>query len=260
MPGGQRQAAIVVDRKPHRQALHHLHPVAGGIFRRQQREARAGARAGGKHRALESLAGIGVHREARLLAGPHMGEVGFLEIGFHPHIAVAHQREQGRGGIDVVAHLDLVHLGDDAVHRRMHHGVGQIPAARDRARPEPGAPGAGFRPWRWHRRPDRPARWRSAVRWRRAAAGRTGNCCLAWSSWAREEMPCACNSVWRSGFALLIGEGAFRRRFIGQPLAIDRLQRGHLQHGRGQLGAGIGTAILKRGVSRRNSTSPFLTC
>ena len=39
---------------------------------------------------------------------------------------VAHQREQRRGGIDMIAHLDLLDLGDDAVHRRMHDGVGQI--------------------------------------------------------------------------------------------------------------------------------------
>ncbi len=26
----------------------------------------------------------------------------------------------------MIAHLDLVDLGDDAVHRRMHHGVGEL--------------------------------------------------------------------------------------------------------------------------------------
>ena len=45
--GGQRQVGLArVDGEPHRQALHDLHPVARGVLRRQQREARAGAGAG----------------------------------------------------------------------------------------------------------------------------------------------------------------------------------------------------------------------
>src|SRR5258708_89518 len=38
--GGKRQVGMAgIDRDPHRQPLHHLHPVARGILRRQQGEA-----------------------------------------------------------------------------------------------------------------------------------------------------------------------------------------------------------------------------
>ena len=42
--GAQRHAlAFRVELQPHRDALRHLHPVAGGVLRRQQRELRAGS-------------------------------------------------------------------------------------------------------------------------------------------------------------------------------------------------------------------------
>src|SRR6266446_4171187 len=82
---GKRHAGVGnINRNPHRQALYDFYPVAGGILRRQQRETGAGTWAGTHHLAHESFAGIGIHREGRVLAGPHIGEVGFLEIGFDP--------------------------------------------------------------------------------------------------------------------------------------------------------------------------------
>src|SRR2546428_9262054 len=58
------------------QPLDHLDPVAGGILRRQEREARA--RAGGErvHLAAEGPVGEGVHAHLRHHAGPDALELG----------------------------------------------------------------------------------------------------------------------------------------------------------------------------------------
>src|SRR5512143_3220541 len=53
----------------HRHALGDLHPVAGGVLRRQQREGRAGAAADALHRALEMLSRVHVDADVHVLAG-----------------------------------------------------------------------------------------------------------------------------------------------------------------------------------------------
>src|SRR5580658_9520693 len=53
---GQRHAVVAVDGKPDRQTLHHFHPVARRILRRQEREAGTGARAGTEDMAGEAAA------------------------------------------------------------------------------------------------------------------------------------------------------------------------------------------------------------
>ena len=55
-----------------------------------------------------------------------MGELGLLEIGLDPDPVGRHQREQRRRGVDVVADLKLVDLGDDPVLRRVDFRVGEI--------------------------------------------------------------------------------------------------------------------------------------
>ena len=119
-------AGLRVDGEAHRQALHHLDPIAGGIFRRQQGETRTGAWAGAFDLAGEFFARIGIDRKFRRLSGMDVAQVGFLEIGFHPDVLVGNQREQGGGGFDIAADLYLLDFGDDAVNRRAHHGVAEI--------------------------------------------------------------------------------------------------------------------------------------
>ena len=68
--------------------------------------------------------GVGIDLDRRFLARPHMGELGLLEIGLHPNVVGRHEREQRRRGVDVIADLKLVDLGDDSVLRRMDFGIG----------------------------------------------------------------------------------------------------------------------------------------
>jgi len=49
------------------------------------------------------------------------------------------------------------------------------------------------------------------------------------------------------GLALLEGQRVARRRFVGKPLAVGRLERGHLDHGGGQLRAGVGDRDIEAG-------------
>jgi hypothetical protein len=84
-PGGEQDAD--------RHALHDLDPIAGRVLRRQDGEFRSGAGADAGDRALEIVIGIGVDVDRHLLARPHIGEVGLLEIGLDPDIE-ANQREE----------------------------------------------------------------------------------------------------------------------------------------------------------------------
>ena len=63
----------------HGNALHHLHVIAGGVFRRQQAEARA-AGAGDAIHVPFDIRGEGVHGDGHALARPHVFELRFLEI------------------------------------------------------------------------------------------------------------------------------------------------------------------------------------
>ena len=74
----------------HRQALHHLDPVARGVLRRQDRELRAGRRADALDHGLPGHVGIGVEHHRGLLADPHVGQLGLLEVGLDPR--PAHRR------------------------------------------------------------------------------------------------------------------------------------------------------------------------
>src|SRR5216683_4621785 len=70
----------------HRNPLHDLDPVAGGVLGGQQREARAGARAEGVHGAVEDLARKGVDLDLGGHARLHARELGLLEVGEHPDL------------------------------------------------------------------------------------------------------------------------------------------------------------------------------
>ena len=76
----------VVDADAHRNALHDLDPVAAGVLRRQQREARGGGRADAVDRAGPSLARIGVDVDRHLLAGPDIGQLGLLRARLDPDV------------------------------------------------------------------------------------------------------------------------------------------------------------------------------
>src|SRR3954470_23061658 len=71
--GEQRPSRLAVDRDAHRHALSHLHPIAVGVLRGQQREFRAGA-ASDRGDMAAQLARIGVDLDLGRLAGGHVLE------------------------------------------------------------------------------------------------------------------------------------------------------------------------------------------
>ena len=83
LPGG------LIDADAHGNALHHLHPVAGGVLRRQHGELRSGrGRDGGHHRRpLVFRIRVGDHAGRLTLA--HVGELRLLEVGLDPHFPAA---------------------------------------------------------------------------------------------------------------------------------------------------------------------------
>ena len=125
--GLQYEAVLEIGQlQANRHALHDLHPVAGRVFRRQQRElrTRTGAHAG--DRGGKFPARISVQLDGRRLARAHACELNFLEVRLDPHIAGGHQRKQRRGRRNGIAHLQLLDLGHDPVGRGTDHGIGQI--------------------------------------------------------------------------------------------------------------------------------------
>ncbi|PAV70527.1 hypothetical protein WR25_16388 [Diploscapter pachys] len=113
-----------IDAEFDRQALDDLHPIAGGIFRRQQGEAVAGAGAEAGQPAGQFEVGEGIDMEGRALPDPHVVELVFFEIALDPQ-ARARQREHRLGGGNVAAALQLIDLGDDAVLRGAHDRVAE---------------------------------------------------------------------------------------------------------------------------------------
>src|SRR5215813_15231620 len=69
---------LAVEANLHGHALHHLHPVAGGILGWQEREPRARAGADRVHHAVEVLAGEGIHLDPRRLTRAHARELCLL--------------------------------------------------------------------------------------------------------------------------------------------------------------------------------------
>ena len=126
--GAQRQrSAGVLDLQAHRNALRDLHPVAGRVLRRQQREFGAGAGADAVDHRLERMVRIGVEHDLGLLADLHAGELRFLEIRLDPGVAVLDQAEQRRACCHVLADLEGRRLRDQAVGRSAHGGLREVP-------------------------------------------------------------------------------------------------------------------------------------
>ncbi len=112
-----------VKRNAHRDALHHLDPVAAGILRRQQRKGGAGAGLQADHLAVVFDVGpvcIGMQRHR--LADAHARNLHFLEIGVDPERIERHDRQQRRAGGDALADLHRT-LGDIAADRRRQFGT-----------------------------------------------------------------------------------------------------------------------------------------
>jgi hypothetical protein len=55
-----------------------------------------------------------------------MGQLGLFEVGLDPDLVRRHQREERRRSRDIVADLELLDLGDDAIFGSLDLRVGEI--------------------------------------------------------------------------------------------------------------------------------------
>ena len=125
----QRGRALgIVQPDPHRHALRHLHPVAGGVLGGQQRELGPSARADGLDRAGKGLAGGGVEDDFGALALREIGQLGFLEVRLDPGIAGLDQRKDRLAGRQHHALMKGCGLIDQPVRRRDDAGDREVVA------------------------------------------------------------------------------------------------------------------------------------
>lgn len=102
---------------PHRQALHHLQPVAGGILRRQQREDTTGTSRQPFHlTVVGDLVPIEIGLELNRLPNPELFQLNLLEVGIDLQLIQRHHRHQRGTNGDMAANLDRT-FGDDAADR-----------------------------------------------------------------------------------------------------------------------------------------------
>src|SRR5579871_287828 len=120
----RRVAGVPLQLDAHRDALHDLDPVAGGILRRQQRELRAGRLRDALDAATPAVLAVGVDVDVDRLAGAHPLEVGLLEVRLDPDRAVGDDRERGAADLDAAA--DLRQVARDAGLRRADLGVCEV--------------------------------------------------------------------------------------------------------------------------------------
>src|SRR6266480_2961476 len=78
----------------HRNPLHDLGEVSGGVVRRQQRELRSRCAADTLHLSFGDAAAVGVYLELHCLAWTNSGELSLLEVRRHPHASVGDNAEK----------------------------------------------------------------------------------------------------------------------------------------------------------------------
>ena len=167
-----------------------------------------------------------------------MGQLVLLQVGVDPH-ARRHQREQGLGGIHVVADLQLLHLGGDPVLRGGddavgavqpvpgHHGVrrtdGGMPIGPGIGHPAKLGEGGGF------------SLLRRGQLLLGGVHGVLGQVHLGLGGDAGRQQ-----GLLPGQFPLLVGERVRRRRRLGLPLAIGGAIGVDLQAGLGGHGLALG--------------------
>src|SRR5262244_4611210 len=106
------------------QALNDLHVIAGRVLRRQQREARAGARLEAVNMPPEDFVRISVQPDLDWLSGAHAVELCLLEVCQYPHLGW-HEHDQRLAGLQERAELDRLPR-DSSIFRRIDLRVGKI--------------------------------------------------------------------------------------------------------------------------------------
>src|SRR4029079_13986723 len=109
----------------YRDALHHLHEVAGRVLRRQQAELGAGRRGDAVDVALELAAAERVHFDRGLLAGTHRLQLRLLEVGGDPDLLEIDDRPQRLSRLDDLPRLDRL-AADDAGAGGLDGGVFEV--------------------------------------------------------------------------------------------------------------------------------------
>ena len=100
---------VRVQPNAHREPLHDLDPVAGRVLRRDQREGSAGATVESLDDAVEGdLVAIKIGNEFNALAGAHLLELDFLEIGVYVHLADRNDVKKRSGRLDALSELHLL--------------------------------------------------------------------------------------------------------------------------------------------------------
>ena len=108
----------------HRNPLHDLHVIAGGILGRQQAETGAAGAGNAIDLALVAFS-VGIDFDRDPLADFHIAKLGFLEVGGDPDIVERNDLHQFLAGGDVLADFDGA-VADYACDRSNDFGVLQI--------------------------------------------------------------------------------------------------------------------------------------
>ena len=111
------RVACRVERDLHRDALHDLGEIAGGVVRRQQREFLAAGGRDAVDMAVHDLAREHVDLDRDGLAFAHVGELRLLVVRHDIGAVDRHHRHQLRSGLHVLADAQRA-VADDAVDRR----------------------------------------------------------------------------------------------------------------------------------------------
>src|SRR5215472_7908001 len=124
-PRAERDHRGLVEADEHRHALHDLHEVPARVVGREEGEASAGSPGQTFHATGELTATEGVDPHRGLLAGLHLADLVFLEVGDHPDVLERHQRHHRAVGGDELPLLDGA-AADDAIHGRTNLGVAAV--------------------------------------------------------------------------------------------------------------------------------------
>ena len=114
-PADQRIVRVQAD--PHRNALHDLGKIAGGVVRWQQTEFQSAGRSQTLDTGQQVSAGKRVNAQPHRLTGPHVRELSFLEVGRNVDLVQGDQGHQLRARLHVLTDTDGARR-DDAVNGR----------------------------------------------------------------------------------------------------------------------------------------------
>ncbi|MNF09755.1 hypothetical protein D3C80_2104990 [compost metagenome] len=75
---------------------------------------------------LEHAIRVGIDADGGFLTRAHVGHVGLAEVGLDPDLVTGQQGKSRRSTVHMVAHLQIINLGHDAILRRIHRGVREV--------------------------------------------------------------------------------------------------------------------------------------